>query len=181
MHDGLTRPRWTWTCCSIGCELLITKLFVLISENMRANKPIRHDRTSVMSLAASNRQLCLNCWVIGDKANRVFTVEIADTKNVSALKYAIKEKKPVAFQHVDADAIDLWKVRERIGQRSLPLIYPAGLHSSEGPLCCLAKAPRSRTCERCQQTGPHRSIAGAVWGQARRQARPRHSAGSRYR
>jgi hypothetical protein len=113
-------------------------------------------------LQSDDRTLCLNCWVFGDKSSRVFTVEIADTKNVGALKDAIKEKNAVAFRHVDAVAIDLWQVRERIAQRCPPLIYLAGLHSSGGPPCCLAKAPRSRTCERCQQTGPHRSIVGAV-------------------
>ena len=56
-------------------------------------------------------QLCLNCWVLGEKADRVFTVEIADTKNVSALKDAIKEKKRPAFDHIPADVLDLWQVR----------------------------------------------------------------------
>ena len=64
-----------------------------------------------MSLA--DRQLSLNCWVFGDEVpvNRIFPVEIADTENVSILKDAIKAQKPVAFQHVPADALDLWQVR----------------------------------------------------------------------
>ena len=51
----------------------------------------------------------LNCLVSGDDPNHIFTIEIADTKNVSALKDAIKEKKQLAFQHIDADTLILWK------------------------------------------------------------------------
>ncbi|KAF8325637.1 uncharacterized protein EI90DRAFT_2109534 [Cantharellus anzutake] len=42
--------------------------------------------------------LNLNYWVLGDDANRVFPVEISNTKSVGALKKAIKEKKPVSPQ-----------------------------------------------------------------------------------
>ena len=64
--------------------MITNPLFALIIENMRPNK---HDRTSAMSL-----QLCLNCWVIGDEAGRVFPVNIAGTESVGTLKKAIKEK-----------------------------------------------------------------------------------------
>ena len=37
-------------------------------------------------------QLYLNCWVIGDKAGRVFPVNIAGTESVGTLKKAIKEE-----------------------------------------------------------------------------------------
>ena len=56
-------------------------------------------------------QLYLNCWVFGEKADRVFPVEIIDTKNVGHLKDAIKEKKKPAFDHIPADVLDLWQVR----------------------------------------------------------------------
>ena len=39
-----------------------------------------------------------------------FFVEIANTKPVSALKDAIKDKKKLSLHHVDADALTLWKV-----------------------------------------------------------------------
>ena len=55
-------------------------------------------------------QLCLNCWVCGEKASRVFPVKIAGTESVGTLKKAIKEENSIAFQHVDAVAIDLWQV-----------------------------------------------------------------------
>ena len=51
----------------------------------------------------------LNCLVSGDDPNHIFTIEIADTKNVSALKKAIKIEKQLAFQHIDADTLILWK------------------------------------------------------------------------
>jgi len=52
----------------------------------------------------------LNCLVSGDNRGRIFTIEIADTKNVGALKDSIKVKKKPAFDHVPADTLALWKV-----------------------------------------------------------------------
>jgi hypothetical protein len=52
----------------------------------------------------------LNCWVLGDGAGQVFSVKIASTESVIALKKAIKDEKMVALQHIDADALTLWKV-----------------------------------------------------------------------
>jgi hypothetical protein len=40
----------------------------------------------------------------------VFTVKVEKNANISALKDIIKQKKPRAFQHVDADDLDIWKV-----------------------------------------------------------------------
>jgi hypothetical protein len=75
---------------------------------------LRYSELSITALSYQpqpvDRQLCLNCWVLGDETSRVFTVEIASTKNVSTLKKAIKEEKKPAFDHIPADAIDLWNV-----------------------------------------------------------------------
>ena len=54
--------------------------------------------------------LNLNCLVLGHDASHIFPIEIAERKTVGALKDAIKDKKEHAFQHVDADALLLWKV-----------------------------------------------------------------------
>jgi len=54
--------------------------------------------------------LDLNCIVLGDDPTQVFTVQIAKTKNFSALKKVIKDEKQHAFEHVDADTLNLWKV-----------------------------------------------------------------------
>jgi hypothetical protein len=64
-------------------------------------------------MSNTNVDLELNCWVVGSSYKNVFTVKIADDANISALKVAIKQKKPHAFQHIDADDLDLCQVRAR--------------------------------------------------------------------
>jgi hypothetical protein len=54
--------------------------------------------------------LKLNCLVLGDDPSHVFTIEIVDSKNVSALKELIKDKKKPAFDHVPADSLNLFRV-----------------------------------------------------------------------
>ena len=54
--------------------------------------------------------LALNCLVSGDDTDHIFTIEIPNAKNVSALKKAIKAEKQLAFQHIDADTLVLWNV-----------------------------------------------------------------------
>jgi hypothetical protein len=52
----------------------------------------------------------LNCFVLGDKEDNVFTVKIPKTDNVSILKDLIKEKKAHLLGHVDASDLELWEV-----------------------------------------------------------------------
>jgi hypothetical protein len=52
----------------------------------------------------------LNCIVQGDEPTHAFPVEISNTKNVGALRDAIKDKKKPAFETVPADTLKLWKV-----------------------------------------------------------------------
>jgi hypothetical protein len=54
--------------------------------------------------------LRLNCWVLGEESTRIFPVEIDCDENVGALKKAIKEEKKQAFDHIDADSLDVWNV-----------------------------------------------------------------------
>ena len=54
--------------------------------------------------------LSLNCIILGDKHDRVFTVEVPKNKNVSILKKLIKEEKASRLKGVDASDLDLWKV-----------------------------------------------------------------------
>ena len=58
------------------------------------------------------RELELNCLVLDSHAsiNRIFTVQVLGTDNVSILKKAIKEEKCPLFNHVTADTLDLWNV-----------------------------------------------------------------------
>jgi hypothetical protein len=48
--------------------------------------------------------------VRGDDTDHVFTVEIANTKNVSALKDYIKDKNKHTLEQVDAKTLNLYKV-----------------------------------------------------------------------
>jgi hypothetical protein len=61
---------------------------------------------------AGHRDLELNCVIFGDHhdAGKVFSVEIPNTKPISALKDAIKDKQQFALRDVDANALRLWKI-----------------------------------------------------------------------
>ena len=65
------------------------------------------------------RILELNCLVLGEPRSRIFVVEIAGTKSVSALKDAIKEKRKPALDHISADTLIMWKVSFPADQEDL--------------------------------------------------------------
>jgi hypothetical protein len=48
--------------------------------------------------------------VLGESIDHVFPIKIVEAETVGALKVAIKVQKKYAFEHVDADALNLWKV-----------------------------------------------------------------------
>jgi hypothetical protein len=52
----------------------------------------------------------LNCLVLGDGPGHIFPVDIEQNKLVGTLREAIKDKKKLAFDHVPADDLVLWKV-----------------------------------------------------------------------
>lgn len=54
------------------------------------------------------KTLSLDCWVHGTNGRRTFPVEISRTETVGALREVIKNKKPVDFGAIDADALDLY-------------------------------------------------------------------------
>ena len=58
--------------------------------------------------------LSLNCLIHGEVQEKMFTVKILETENVSILKDLIKEKKARHLNHVDATDLDLWKVDLRL-------------------------------------------------------------------
>jgi NADPH-dependent 7-cyano-7-deazaguanine reductase QueF len=68
-----------------------------------------YHRLCIQAITIMPNTLELNCLVSGNDPDHIFTIEIANIKNVSALKDAIKNKK-LTFQHVDADTLVLWKV-----------------------------------------------------------------------
>ena len=116
---------------------------------------LRYLELSTTVLSPQTPQLItLNCWVFADDPDRVFPAKIAREESVGALKKVIKEENPDLGP---ARTLDLWKVSERIAQRSLPPIHLSGLHSSRGSSCYPARTPRSRRREWRQQTKPYRS------------------------
>ena len=54
--------------------------------------------------------LALNCFVLGETLQDIFTVEIDAAENVGTLKEFIKEETKLEFDDVDADTLMLWKV-----------------------------------------------------------------------
>jgi hypothetical protein len=52
----------------------------------------------------------LNCLIHGDDQEKLFTVKIDKTENVSILKKLIKEEKAHHLDHVDASDLNLWKL-----------------------------------------------------------------------
>jgi len=65
------------------------------------------------SLAMS---LSVNCLIHGDNQEKIFTVEIEKTKNVSILKDLIKEKKAPHLDHVAASDLHLYQVDLRLDE-----------------------------------------------------------------
>ena len=53
--------------------------------------------------------LSLNCLVLGDEPEKMFTVKISKMENVSILRKLIKEKAP-HLDHVTASDLQLWKL-----------------------------------------------------------------------
>ena len=66
--------------------------------------------STVAQISSSTLPLELNCLVLEEDHSHVFSVEISASKNVAALKKAIKKEKKHTFEHVDADALVLWTV-----------------------------------------------------------------------
>ena len=53
----------------------------------------------------------LLCWVLHTPSQRIFPVEIKNNAIWGGVKDEIKVKKKPDFDHIAADALDLWKVR----------------------------------------------------------------------
>ena len=51
------------------------------------------------------------CWVIGTSINRIFPVKVGHDEMWCSVKDAIKEKKKPEFDDIDANTLELWKVR----------------------------------------------------------------------
>ncbi len=72
--------------------------------------------------------LLLNCFIIGDDQNQIFTVKIPKTDNVSILKKMIKEENAHLLSHLDAKDLELWKVSfpiDDLTSKQLPTLGPS--------------------------------------------------------
>jgi Crinkler effector protein N-terminal domain len=76
----------------------------------RESKSRRSNDTVATNLSIIAMSLSLNCLVLGDKPERMFTVKIPKTNNVSILKKLINEKKAPHLNHHAASDLDLWNV-----------------------------------------------------------------------
>ena len=54
--------------------------------------------------------LSLNCWIVSDSPDEMFTVKLNKTDSASILKKTIKEKNTNSFGNFDSKQLDLWKV-----------------------------------------------------------------------
>ena len=54
--------------------------------------------------------ITLFCWVTGTPTKHIFPVKVRPDEIWGSVKDAIKEKKKVEFNDIDADTLDLWKV-----------------------------------------------------------------------
>ena len=86
-------------------------------------------RTIAMSLS-------LNCLVLGDELEKIFTVEVEKTKNVSILKKLIKEEKAPHLDHVAASELDLWMVDRCLDERKLGAELVLDTQSKIGRASC---------------------------------------------
>ena len=91
-----------------------------------------------LSAMADDTHLNLNCLVFGDHASHIFSVKIAKSEIVCALREAIKNKKSHAFQHVDADALVLWKVSVLVDQNLTTTLYNRAFDDQLLPLDLLS-------------------------------------------
>jgi hypothetical protein len=89
-------------------------------------------------------EISLACWILGlDNAN-LFLIDILRSKTVDHLKKAIKKEKENAFNHIDADQLEIWKVSDPAWHAA----YPPLLMRSDATRLQLLKPLRSRDLAR---------------------------------
>ncbi|KAF8914829.1 hypothetical protein BGZ58_005651, partial [Dissophora ornata] len=58
----------------------------------------------------TDKPFTLFCLVDGEATSNAFSVKISSSDSVDDLRELIKSKKPVDFEHVDANNLTLWRV-----------------------------------------------------------------------
>ena len=88
------------------CNLLGLLITSVSCTSLQFARVILHQASSM----ATSTLLRLNCWVLGDDSDHIFTVEIDRNKNVGGLKVAIKERVMPAYDDITAKSLEVWKV-----------------------------------------------------------------------
>ena len=58
-------------------------------------------------------KISLCCSILGPDVGHVFSVKVSRDEIVDVLKKVIKEEKGNAFNRIDADQLEIWKVSDR--------------------------------------------------------------------
>ncbi|KAG0250236.1 hypothetical protein BG011_008558, partial [Mortierella polycephala] len=53
--------------------------------------------------------LTLFCLISGERSSNAFEIRIETNANINHLKKLIKTEKPIAFEHIDASDLALWR------------------------------------------------------------------------
>ena len=106
-----------FTQVQVSCSIDFAPIYLLPRDHQRMNvqtfKLCSHDSQCSGASAALQplaMSLSLNCLIYGEVQDKMFTVEVEKTKNVSILKNLIKEEKARYFNHIDASDLDLFQV-----------------------------------------------------------------------
>lgn len=88
-----------------------TKLFPLRALSKVFDQPLVVSGLHVLVKPPSTftATISLNCLVLGDTRNHIFTIELAISANVGVLRKAIKKEKQPYFNNVDADELSLYR------------------------------------------------------------------------
>ena len=78
-------------------------------------------------------KLELYCFVLSDRPTQIFPVQVAPSDSVGTLKKAIKGEKK-AFEDIDADSLNLWKVSIPINVDGSLEENPSDFNFDEGSL-----------------------------------------------
>ena len=70
--------------------------------------------------------LALNCFVLGETLQNIFTVKINAAENVSTLKKSIKEERKPTFDNIVTNTLTLWRVSIHYSDINALAELPAG-------------------------------------------------------
>ncbi|KAF9898821.1 hypothetical protein EC991_010310 [Linnemannia zychae] len=108
-----------------------------------------------------NNPLTLFCLVDGEATTKAFPVEIAPAKTIGDLKKLIKDAKPNAFEHIDANDLVLWRIDHPViaASKHNPILLsainsPTELDPTDDISDVFPEAPRKKTIHIIVQRPP---------------------------